>query len=231
MSDLLRRMIERTFATTPRIEPPPLSRYEPGGIGDLPVGQDFGARAVITHSPIVESSASRESLVSEPWRSAMKNSADQVVTHAERMPTESDAPPVRARTKDRELLSELTGPSRHESVEASDVRLNSRPRPERPFESGLVSPQTRISAPSPSLPLAIAQPRQTQRETLAVTGTAGHNSQEQSGAESAAPDITVSIGHIELRAAASPQPQRKPNARPQLSLDHFLQGKKPGALR
>jgi hypothetical protein len=44
------------------------------------------------------------------------------------------------------------------------------------------------------------------------------------------PNVTISIGHIELRAAQVPERLRRPSFRPRLTLDDFLAGR-PGAPR
>jgi hypothetical protein len=245
MSDLLQRMIRRTRTPFPVIEPLPVSRYAPivPGINAAAIGvESLESEALIdsiastprriqTQDRIIDrmpfqSAISHRPPAPEPlWPERGTRPLQHPHVAASIRPAESgQEPPISATSH-----AESTG--RIVPQEADTARGISDPSPRfveaKPIQQAIAVDSTLSDArmrrqeinPAPNPLSAIAK----------AASSAVQLSQQPQQIERA-PEVTISIGQIEVRAAHAPEPPRIPAFRPHLSLDDFLHGKS-GAQR
>jgi hypothetical protein len=234
MSDLLKRIVQRTLAPSAVIQPMPVSRFEPVGIlsGTLQTTEDTRTNTYQTQlhtqntiSGEVPSEIPRSRAVTkEEYFAPSPASSTEKAGPLNQVSPQKETRQSVARDIFSEHSDQKTDNPKQFQPPISDVRPLEVHASPSPVSWKEFVPE---KGPAPALflkertrgPKVDSSPEQ-------YGPTAGPVAQNASG--SRAPEITISIGHIELRAAHAPQAPRKPAFRPQLSLDEFL-NKKPGA--
>lgn len=257
MSDLLQRMIERTRTPRPAIRPQPVSRYasDAPAIGafaapemdasaarELESDAQIGSPAAAPH----RSQAEDRSLGQTPSRRASSRRIAAGAGESSTLSTKGSVDPLG--------VYQVRHQTRSAVHPAADVTIHSIENPQEEFAGAaeraeeapselppkiaaitgsLVDSAPEASAHKSSLDARapywrdaapVAQPPLA-RATVPAVEVREQQSQRNHG-----PEINISIGHIEVRAARAAESPRKPAFRPQLSLDDFLHGK-PGASR
>ncbi len=234
MSDLLQRIVQRTLAPSAVIQPIPVSRFEPAGIsgGTFQIEEDAQATTYPQQLHIQKTISGEVPLEIQQSHN---------VTKAEPL-----APSQGPSTEKTEPLSQVSlrqetrqSVARDILSEDSDQKADNPKQLQPPISD--VRPLKIHASPSPvSLKEFVPEEgpapalflKQRKREPHATSSPGRYRPTakaiEQNAPDPRAPEITISIGHIEVRAAHAPQAAPKPAFRPQLSLDEFL-NKKPGA--
>jgi|GEM_PF-3253405 len=249
MSDLLQRMIQRTRTPQPAIEPAPLSRYAPDAPGmgaaaarGLESEAQSDSHAATPHGIKGQDRSLGQTKSRTPSRRPVMTDAGEASTASTtnpigplgtdqgRRPTPSSMHPAETATiRSIENLQEEFSAAAEQAQDA----LNMLPRKAAAVTGSLVHSADEV--PAPKTPLDAADPARRDavpvaQPLLARATPPAAQVREQPSQTEYAPEINISIGHIELRAARVAESPRKPAFRPQLSLDDFLHGKS-GASR
>ena len=248
MNDLLQRMIQRTRTRLPAIEPLPVSRYAPvvPGINATAIGADSleteelvdsrasSFRRIQTRDRIIDrtqfhSAISHRPPAPETLNPLAEECGTRLLQHPQVDATMRSAEPAEEPTISATSHTESTrrilpreADSAGEISDPSKRFLEAKPIPQAiALDSTLSDTRTRRQEIHP---ISDAQP------AIAKTASSGVQFSQQPQQIERTPEVTISIGHIELRAAHAAEPPRKAAFRPHLSLDDFLHGKS-GAQR
>jgi hypothetical protein len=226
MSTLIERMIQRARAPLSSLEPIAPVRYAPTTSGQQP---DEAAFAELPSAPAEMTdhgrptpprrSSSRNALLGEGQRGA---SPVPPGTASHGSITPADLQPHSARRERRAGTSGTEGVLDQEALRDDERR----PPTPGPFDDADLHTTTTAGRTAPTQPIALTA----RLRPADLAGNAGAAARPPVGGNASdevarGPEITVTIGHIEVRAAsaAPARPARTP-FRPQVSLADFLKG-------
>ena len=223
MSDLLQRMVEKTLKAGPSVRPVPVSRFEPPDFTThgLQVTEDahistYQSQVHIQHNPSAHDLSGNQPV--ELARPAIPEQLHHQAGMTRTIIVPADTSSAGHSTATPSMYSQdVSAPANtvnefeHSSPPAHELTAN---------RAATTYQATASEQPSSTLPMK-------QQQLLERPVRPGHRQRSlpQDNPVPPAPEINISIGHIELRAAHAVQPSRKPAFRPQLSLNDFLNNK------
>lgn len=247
MNDLLHRMVQRTLKLAPVIQPVPVSRYEPAwtASNDLLVLNEMRTDQYQPQLHVGKS-IFHQAKTREEWppQGIAERSSEQTTFSSLKEAEIANSAVLRSPAAETSANSHST-PQQYLEPSAS-LRTREQLHASRAQQiASHTEDNTKNPAHTPSLgrlkedlssPALIARQRLPKhqdtsiqhRQGLSPEDTGSHD-QQMSAPVSAVNEINISIGHIEVRVPPAPEAARKSSFRPGLSLDSFLNNKKPGA--